>query len=61
MGWNAQPTCSVNLDGVRVPQENRLGDEGQGFSIAMNACEPSIVAPQTWDVMHFSQLGRYIH
>ncbi|BDA49115.1 Isobutyryl-CoA dehydrogenase, mitochondrial [Coccomyxa sp. Obi] len=39
MGWNAQPTCSVSLDGVRVPQENRLGEEGQGFSIAMNALD----------------------
>ncbi|KAK9918720.1 hypothetical protein WJX75_006265 [Coccomyxa subellipsoidea] len=39
MGWNAQPTCSVSLDGVRVPQENRLGEEGQGFSIAMTALD----------------------
>lgn len=39
MGWNAQPTCSVILDGVRVPERKRLGDEGQGFSIAMNACK----------------------
>ncbi|CAL8464002.1 g3537 [Coccomyxa elongata] len=39
MGWNAQPTCSVSLDGVRVPQENRLGEEGQGFTIAMNALD----------------------
>ena len=38
-GWNAQPTCAVNLDAVRVPAENLLGQEGQGFSIAMNACE----------------------
>ena len=40
MGWNAQPTCSISLDGVRVPQEHRLGEEGQGFSIAMTACAP---------------------
>lgn len=39
-GWNAQPTCAVNLDSVRVPAECLLGQEGQGFSIAMNACEP---------------------
>ena len=38
-GWNAQPTCAVNLDAVRVPAENLLGQEGQGFSIAMNACK----------------------
>ena len=35
MGWNAQPTRQVILDGVRVPVENRLGDEGDGFAIAM--------------------------
>jgi alkylation response protein AidB-like acyl-CoA dehydrogenase len=39
MGWNSQPTCAVILDGVRVPTENRLGEEGQGFTIAMNACD----------------------
>ncbi len=35
MGWNAQPTGQVLLDGVRVPAADRLGAEGQGFSIAM--------------------------
>ncbi|MFC5337284.1 acyl-CoA dehydrogenase family protein [Leucobacter denitrificans] len=35
MGWNTQPTRAVMFDDVRVPVENRLGDEGQGFSIAM--------------------------
>ena len=38
-GWNAQPTCAVSLDAVRVPAENLLGQEGEGFSIAMNACK----------------------
>lgn len=38
-GWNAQPTCAVTLDAVRVPADNLLGQEGQGFSIAMNACK----------------------
>ncbi len=36
MGWNAQPTRQVILDGARVPVANRLGEEGDGFSIAMN-------------------------
>ncbi|MEU4710260.1 acyl-CoA dehydrogenase family protein [Nocardia salmonicida] len=36
MGWNAQPTRQVLLDGARVPVANRLGEEGEGFSIAMN-------------------------
>lgn len=35
MGWNAQPTRSVLLDGVRVGPEALLGREGQGFAIAM--------------------------
>lgn len=35
MGWNAQPTRAVVFDGARVPVANRLGEEGQGFSIAM--------------------------
>ncbi|MEV2275697.1 acyl-CoA dehydrogenase family protein [Nocardiopsis sp. NPDC049922] len=36
MGWNAQPTRQVLLDGVRVPADRLLGDEGDGFRIAMN-------------------------
>jgi alkylation response protein AidB-like acyl-CoA dehydrogenase len=35
MGWNAQPTRAVILDGARVPVANRLGGEGDGFRIAM--------------------------
>jgi alkylation response protein AidB-like acyl-CoA dehydrogenase len=35
MGWNAQPTRAVILDGARVPVANRLGREGDGFRIAM--------------------------
>ncbi|WP_030673176.1 acyl-CoA dehydrogenase family protein [Streptomyces sp. NRRL B-1347] len=37
MGWNAQPTRQVVLDGVRVPADRLLGAEGDGFRIAMNA------------------------
>ncbi|MYT38383.1 acyl-CoA dehydrogenase [Streptomyces sp. SID8356] len=36
MGWNAQPTRQVVLDGVRVPADRMLGAEGEGFRIAMN-------------------------
>ncbi|MFO1015263.1 MAG: acyl-CoA dehydrogenase family protein [Caulobacteraceae bacterium] len=35
MGWNAQPTAMVHFDKVRVPAANRVGEEGQGFRIAM--------------------------
>ena len=41
MGWNAQPTCAIMMDDVRVPAANLLGDEGKGFNIAMNACNPA--------------------
>ncbi|MFJ4223051.1 acyl-CoA dehydrogenase family protein [Microbacterium sp. NPDC089695] len=37
MGWHAQPTRQVILDGVRVPASARLGEEGCGFAIAMSA------------------------
>jgi alkylation response protein AidB-like acyl-CoA dehydrogenase len=35
MGWRSQPTAQVNFDAVRVPAENLVGSEGQGFAIAM--------------------------
>lgn len=49
-GYSAQPidlpglskslrSCAVFLDDFEVPVEHRLGEEGQGFSIAMNALE----------------------
>jgi alkylation response protein AidB-like acyl-CoA dehydrogenase len=35
MGWNAQPTAQVNFDDCRVPEANRIGNEGEGFKFAM--------------------------
>jgi alkylation response protein AidB-like acyl-CoA dehydrogenase len=35
MGWNAQPTRAITFENARVPVDNRLGDEGIGFKIAM--------------------------
>ena len=35
LGWHSQPTAQVNFDGVRVPVENLVGSEGEGFRIAM--------------------------
>jgi alkylation response protein AidB-like acyl-CoA dehydrogenase len=35
LGWRSQPTAQVHFDGVRVPVENLVGAEGQGFRIAM--------------------------
>ncbi|QGM47245.1 acyl-CoA dehydrogenase family protein [Methylocystis heyeri] len=39
MGWNAQPTRAVCFENCRVPVENLLGREGQGFGIAMAALD----------------------
>src|SRR5690606_31661436 len=39
MGWNSQPTRAVNFDNVRIPAENRLGEEGEGFKIAMRGLD----------------------
>ncbi|MBV9154504.1 MAG: acyl-CoA dehydrogenase family protein [Alphaproteobacteria bacterium] len=35
LGWNTQPTAMVIFEDCRVPVANRLGGEGDGFSIAM--------------------------
>ncbi|WP_068315950.1 acyl-CoA dehydrogenase family protein [Polycladidibacter hongkongensis] len=35
MGWKSQPTAQVNFENCRVPVANLLGEEGQGFKIAM--------------------------
>ncbi len=37
MGWRSQPTCMVYFENCRVPVANRVGDEGMGFKIALNA------------------------
>jgi alkylation response protein AidB-like acyl-CoA dehydrogenase len=35
LGWKSQPTAMVMFENCRVPVENRVGEEGQGFKIAM--------------------------
>ena len=35
MGWRSQPTAQVNFDNCRVPVDNRIGEEGEGFRFAM--------------------------
>ncbi|MFU7527609.1 acyl-CoA dehydrogenase family protein [Qipengyuania sp. ASV99] len=35
LGWHSQPTAQLILEDVRVPAENIVGGEGEGFRIAM--------------------------
>jgi alkylation response protein AidB-like acyl-CoA dehydrogenase len=35
LGWHSQPTAAVIFEDCRVPVANRIGREGEGFSIAM--------------------------
>jgi alkylation response protein AidB-like acyl-CoA dehydrogenase len=39
LGLRAQDTAELVLDGVRVPDRNRLGGEGDGFKVAMSALD----------------------
>ncbi|CAL9383383.1 acyl-CoA dehydrogenase family protein [Streptomyces sp. enrichment culture] len=39
MGMKGSPTAQINFDGVRVPDSRRIGEEGQGFSIALSALD----------------------
>ncbi|MBY8888362.1 acyl-CoA dehydrogenase family protein [Streptomyces sp. PTM05] len=39
MGLKGSPTAQVHFDGVRVPDTRRVGEEGQGFSIALSALD----------------------
>ena len=39
MGWNNQPTAQVIFEDCRVPVENLLGEEGDGFKFAMKGLD----------------------
>jgi len=39
MGQQGAHVHDVNFDGVRVPVENRLGNEGEGFKVAMQVLD----------------------
>ncbi|MGW7487343.1 acyl-CoA dehydrogenase family protein [Streptomyces sp. NPDC054786] len=39
MGMKGSPTAQLHFDAVRVPDSRRLGDEGQGFAIALSALD----------------------
>ncbi|MBB3228900.1 hypothetical protein FHW69_003548 [Luteibacter sp. Sphag1AF] len=39
LGWNSQPTRSISFDGVSVPADHLLGEEGGGFRLAMKGLD----------------------
>jgi len=39
LGWNAQPTRQITFDNVKVPVENLLGNEDEGFAMAMKGLD----------------------
>ena len=39
LGWHSQPTAMVIFESCRVPVENRIGVEGEGFKIAMSGLD----------------------
>ncbi|KGJ93621.1 acyl-CoA dehydrogenase family protein [Thalassotalea sp. ND16A] len=39
LGWNAQPTRQITFEDVRIPVANLLGNEGEGFAIAMKGLD----------------------
>ncbi|TGB14323.1 acyl-CoA dehydrogenase family protein [Streptomyces sp. MZ04] len=39
MGMKGSPTAQINFDGVRISDARRIGDEGQGFAIALSALD----------------------
>jgi alkylation response protein AidB-like acyl-CoA dehydrogenase len=39
LGWNSQPTAMVIFEDCRVPIGNRIGEEGDGFKIAMKGLD----------------------
>ncbi|GFD68425.1 acyl-CoA dehydrogenase family protein [Alteromonas sp. KUL106] len=39
MGWNAQPTRMITFDNVKLDASWLLGDEGQGFKMAMQGLD----------------------
>ncbi|MFL5320833.1 MAG: acyl-CoA dehydrogenase family protein [Myxococcaceae bacterium] len=41
MGHRASDTCAITFEDVRIPVENRIGGEGEGFRIAMETLDNS--------------------
>lgn len=47
MGMHGSPTCDLIFENVRVPKENLLGGEGQGFKICMKTLDSGRITVAT--------------
>jgi len=65
MGWNSQPTRAITLEQVRIPCHNLLGQEGEGFKIAMQGLDGGRINIATCSVGAaqgaLAQAQRYMH
>jgi alkylation response protein AidB-like acyl-CoA dehydrogenase len=65
LGWHSQPTAMLFFENCRVPIENRIGEEGQGFNIALSALNSGrlgIAACSLGGASHcFDLARRYTH
>ena len=52
LGIRASATCEIEFEDYRCPVENRLGEEGQGFKIAMGVLDAGRIgiAAQAWGI-----------
>lgn len=39
LGQHSSDTAQINFDGCRIPADNRIGEEGEGYKIALSALE----------------------
>ena len=65
MGWNSQPTRQISFDEVRVPAGHLLGNEGDGFKIAMKGLDGGRINIATCSVgaaqAALTAAARYMH
>jgi len=65
MGWHSQPTRAVAFDNVHIPADHLLGQEGEGFRIAMKGLDGGRVNIATCSVGAaqgaFDVARRYLH
>ena len=52
LGIRASATCEIELTDYRCPVENRIGDEGKGFKLAMTVLDAGRIgiAAQAWGI-----------